>query len=98
MTVRHQAATDKIDDDICLTNVDQHIILEHDRVLLADKDTVAHAKILDQVQTLITIVLNLEVTTSVLLRSLRVLVRDDKVVDNFFLCQEIKEKINNDLN
>ena len=67
LTVRHQATTDEIDDDIGLTDVDQHIILEHDWVLLADKDSIAHTKILDQVLALFTLVLDLEVSTSVLL-------------------------------
>ena len=62
-------------------------------MFLADKDTIAHAKILDQVLALIAIVLDLEVSTSVLLRCLRVLVRDDKVVNNFFLRQKIKSKL-----
>ena len=67
LTVRHQAATDEIDDDIGLTDVDQHIILQHDWMLLADKDTIAHTKILNQVLALFAIILDLEVSTSMLL-------------------------------
>ena len=70
LAVCHQAATNEIDNDVGLSHVDQHVVFEHNGVFLADEDTIAHAQVLDQVHVLINIILDLEVSTSVLLRRL----------------------------
>ena len=80
-----QAARDDVDNDVGLSNVDQHVVFEHDRRLLADKHSVADAEILDQEVVALHVVHDLEVATAVLFRSLLILVWNDEVVHNSFL-------------
>jgi len=54
-------------------------------VLLAHKNTVAHAQVLDQVRTLLDLEENLEVAPAVLFSGLLVLVRDHEIVDHALL-------------
>ena len=53
-------------------------------MLLSNEDSVADAKVLDQVGARVHLVLNLKVTTAMLLSSLLVLVWNDEVIDHSF--------------
>ena len=80
-----QAACDDVDYDVGFSNIDQHVIFQHDWRLLAHKNSIADAQILDQEVVTLHVVHDLEVATAVLLCSLFVLVRNDKVVHDPFL-------------
>lgn len=56
-------------------------------MFLTDKDTIAYAKIFYLVIHVVEVVANLEMLSSMSLCSLLVLIRNDKVVDHFFLQQ-----------
>lgn len=47
LVLRDQAPLNDVDYDVSLTNIDQHIVLERDRVLLTDEDAVTHAQVFD---------------------------------------------------
>ena len=85
MVLGHQTATDDVNDDVSLTNVDEHIVLQHDGLLLPDENTVANSKVFDQIGALVRLKLNLEVASTMLLCCLFVFVWDDEVVDHTFL-------------
>ena len=85
LVLLNQAARDYVDNDVGLSDVDQHVVFEHDRRLLADKHSVADAEILYQEVVALHVVHDLKVATAVLLCSLFILVRNNKVVHNPFL-------------
>lgn len=76
------ASSDDVDDDVSFTDIDQHVVLEHDGVLLAYKDAIADAQVLDKVGILVDVIHDLEVTSAVLLSRLLVLVGNHEVVDH----------------
>ena len=80
-----QVTRDEVDHDVCLTNIDQHVVLEKDWLLLSDKHSIANTQILDQENTAVWVKLDLEVSATMLLSCLLILVWNDKVIDNTFL-------------
>ena len=80
-----QAACDDVDYDVGFSNIDQHVVFQHDWRLLAHKHSIADAQILDQEVVALHVVHDLEVATAVLLCSLFVLVRNHEVVHDSFL-------------
>ena len=80
-----QVTRDEVDHDVCLTNIDQHVVLEKDWLLLSDKHSIANTQILDQENTAVWVKLDLEVSATMLLSCLLVLVWNDKVINNTFL-------------
>ena len=57
----------------------------YNRLLLADKHTIANSKILNQISIRVDIVADLEVLASMSFSSLLILVGNHEIVDNFFL-------------
>ena len=96
LVLLNEAAHDDVDNDVGLTDIDQHIVFESYGRLLPDKDAIADSKILYHVLPALEVVLDLKVATPVLLCSLLVLVRDNEIVHNVFLDEtegrEVKRK------
>ena len=88
-----EGTSDDVDDDVGFADVDQHVVFENNRLLLSDEDSIAHTQVLDEIGRRIDIVLDLEVTATMLLCSLLVFVGDDEVVDDAFLEKVRRAKV-----
>lgn len=77
-----QAASDDIHNDVGFTYVDEHVVFKASRLLLSNEYTVANPKVSDQIVAAFHIVLDLEVSPTVLLCSLFAFIWDHEVVDH----------------
>ena len=81
----NERACDNVHDDVCFTNVDQHVVFQNDWLLLADEDSITNSQVFDEVDGSIDVVLDLEMATAVLLCCLLVFVWDYEVIYDTFL-------------
>ena len=101
MVLCKQGPIQNIDDDVGLTDIYKHVVLQnlrksvsstfdtYDWLFLTNKDPIAYTKILDVVCTTVQVKLDLEVATSVLFCCLLIFVRNDKIVHNSFLHRQL---------
>lgn len=67
LILSHETASDHIHDDIRLSDIDEHVIFELNWLLLAHKDTITNAEVLNRVLILSDVVRDLKVPTPMLL-------------------------------
>lgn len=83
-----QAARCDVDHHVSLTQIDEHVVFEKDWCLLSDEHSIANAQVLDHIVPTACFVKYLEVTSTVLLCRLLVLVRNHEVVDHALLLKD----------
>lgn len=75
-------SSDEVNDDECVSNIYQMIVLKLQRLVEFNKSSLAHSKVLDEVRVLFNGVFYLEMSASVSYSSLSILRFDEEVVDN----------------
>ena len=80
----------QIDNNVSLADVDKHVIFQINWLLLSHEHTISNSQVLNQVRHTLQVKLDLEVSASVLLCSLLILIRNDEVID-YMLLQHPKD-------